>query len=78
METIGSALILIGFIGSVIASIWLLIEAFGQGILWGLGIIFLPFVAFIFLIVHWDNAKRPFFLQLMSALPAILGVMLAG
>lgn len=60
METlfyVGLAICIIGGIGTLVA-------AFKTSILWGLGCLFIAPVSLFFLIVHWGNAKNPFFLQL--------------
>jgi len=54
---LGLAIFVIGGIGTLIA-------AFKTSILWGLGCLLLAPISLIFLIVHWDVAKNPFFLQL--------------
>jgi hypothetical protein len=54
------------FIG--IGSLWFLSVAFRFGVLWGLLCLFVPFAALIFLITHWDDAKRPFLLSLLGGL----------
>ena len=71
MEIIGFILIIIGALISFIYNIQLLIEAFKASILWGLGYMFVPFVAFIFIILHWDRAGSPF-LKALIAIPFIL------
>ena len=58
---------------SLIAGIWFLVVAFKEHILWGLAVIFLPLAALIFLIMHWEEAKRPFLLNLLSIILIILG-----
>ena len=50
----------------VIGGIWVLIEAFKESILWGLGCIFIPLVSLIFVIMHWDKAGKPFLIQLVG------------
>ncbi|WP_460804632.1 excalibur calcium-binding domain-containing protein [Microbulbifer agarilyticus] len=57
----------------VIGGIGLLIAAFRTGILWGLAILLIAPVSIIYLIVHWQDAKGPFKLQLLG-LFVILGV----
>jgi hypothetical protein len=47
-----------------IGGIMLLIEAFGEGILWGLGCLLVPPVSLIFVATHWHQAKKAFFFQL--------------
>ena len=54
----------LGLVLLVIGGIWFIIAAFKEGILWGLGVLFVPFVSLVFLILGWPEAKRPFFLQL--------------
>ncbi len=55
-----------GVIAIVAGGFWMLVRAFSESILWGLGCLFLPLVSLFFLIVHWRQAKDPFFLQLMG------------
>ena len=56
---LGIALIIIGGIGTLIA-------AFKTSILWGLGCLLIAPVSLIFLVLQWDVAKNPFFLQLVG------------
>jgi hypothetical protein len=55
-----------GLIAIVVGGLWMLVRAFSEGVLWGLGCLFLPLVSLFFLIVHWRQAKDPFFLQLLG------------
>ena len=63
---IGIAIFIIGGIGTLIA-------AFKTSILWGLGCLFIAPVSLIFLILHWDVAKNPFFLQVIGIVLAFIG-----
>ena len=63
---IGIGMVFIGGIG-------LLIAAFRESILWGLGCLFLSPVSLVFLILHWRDAKKPFFLQLAGLAVLFLG-----
>jgi hypothetical protein len=48
----------------LVGSVMLLIEAFGAGMLWGLGCLFLPLpVALLFIGTHWHSAKKAFLVQ---------------
>jgi hypothetical protein len=67
MEIVGMIIFVIGGIVSLIGGIWFLVVAFRQAILWGLGCIFIPFVSIIFLIMHWSDAAKPFFVSLLGA-----------
>jgi len=66
MDLIALALLVPGLILLIIGGFWFLVAAFRVGVLWGLACLFIPIVQFFFLIVHWDKAKRPFFLQLLG------------
>ena len=63
---IGLGIFIIGGIGTLIA-------AFKTSILWGIGCLLIAPVSLLFLIMHWSNAKNPFFLQLIG-----LGIMFFG
>jgi hypothetical protein len=73
MELLGSVVVLVGLALMVLGGLVFVVKAFRESILWGLGVLFLPFVSLIFLALHWRQAKDPFFLQLVG-----LGVMLLG
>ena len=60
----GTLLTYFGLAVFVIGGIGTLIAAFKTSILWGLGCLLVAPVSLIFLILHWDMAKNPFFLQL--------------
>ena len=62
----------------IIGGIGFLIAAFKQSIWWGLGCILLSPVSLIFLILHWPDAKNPFFLQLVGVGIVFLAVFLGG
>jgi hypothetical protein len=73
MEILGMILMGVGFIAMIIGGIWLLVVAFQESLLWGLGCIFVPFVSLIFLIKYWDKAGKPFLIQLAGIVPFIAG-----
>ncbi len=56
----------------IIGGIGLLISAFRTGIFWGLAVFFIAPVALIYLLVHWQDAKGPFKLQVFGVL--IIGI----
>jgi len=51
---------------AVTASLWLMVAAFKESILWGLGVVFVPFVPLIFIAMRWHVAKKPFFISLLA------------
>ena len=86
MHALLTLVALAGVFAIVVGGLWMLVRAFSEGVLWGLGCLFLPLVSLFFLIIHWRQAKDPFFLQLMglgaifaaaaldrAALPGFLG-----
>ena len=56
-----------GLLISTVGSVMLLIEAFRQSVLWGLGSMFVPFVSLIFLVMFWQAARRSFIIQLQGS-----------
>jgi hypothetical protein len=66
-------LIISGLIIFVVGGLWYLVAAFRVSIWWGLACIFIPIVQLFFLFAHWQEAKRPFFLQMIG-----FGLILAG
>jgi hypothetical protein len=73
-----SLLIIVGIIAMVIGSIGLMIKAFSESLLWGLGCLFFQPVGWIFVILHWQEAKNPFLLQVAGVVLTIIGVALSG
>jgi len=71
-------LLVVGLVVSLVGGIWLLVKAFQTSILWGLGSIFVPFVSLIFVITHWEIARRPFLISLGGAVLLIIGSVLSG
>lgn len=77
MDIIGIILLLAGSILCIFYSFVLLIRAFQTSIWWGLGYLFVPFVSLVFLIIHWDVAKKPFLMSLLGILISIGGMLLS-
>lgn len=76
MEIIAYILMGVGLIISVIFGIILLIKAFQESVLWGLGYLFVPFVGLVFVIKFWDDCKKPFLYSLLGAGIYIVGILL--
>ena len=74
----GTLLVILGGIAMFVGGIWLLVEAFKESILWGLGSIFIPFVSLVFVIMHWDVSKTPFLIQIGGLVLLIAGVVITG
>ncbi len=78
MTTIGVVLLVVGIIIALIGGIWILVLAFQESALWGLGCLFVPFVSLIFVIMHWEIAGKPFLINLGGGAVALLGAILSG
>jgi len=74
---LGILIILLGIIFIVLGEILFLVAAFRESLWWGLACLFLPFVTFFFLIVHWSKARRPFFLLLLGFALFVTGAILS-
>lgn len=60
-------LLLISVLAAVIGNLMILVAAFRQSILWGIATLLLPFVQLFFLIRHWEESKKGFYLGLGGA-----------
>ena len=78
MAAIAGILVLIGLIVSLVGFIWVVVVAFKTSVLWGIGSLIIPFVALIFAIMHWNIAKKPFFIWLGGLVLMIIGAMMGG
>lgn len=78
-EAATSVLILFGVVGGLAifaGSVMLVIAAFKESALWGLGTLLVPFVGLVFVFVHWPPSRRPIVIQTAGAallLFALLG-----
>lgn len=78
MAIAGMALAVVSGLAMLVFSIQILVAAFKTSILWGLGSLFVPFVILIFVVMHWDETKKPF-LYSLACLPVwLLGFFLMG
>lgn len=79
MATVGMIIWGIGGIVAFIGFIWFLVVAFRQTFWWGIGSLFILIVALVFLIMHWGDAKKPFFVWLIGVvIMVVVGVLIPG
>jgi hypothetical protein len=78
VETVGLIILIIGYIIGIVGGLMLLVLAFQESALWGLGCLFVPFVSIIFIIMYWDDAKNAFFISLGGSVLIFLGTLLHG
>lgn len=60
-------------IASLVSFIWVVVIAFKEDVIWGLGCLFIPLIIIVFGIMHWDKCKKPFLIYVITSI--ILGVM---
>lgn len=68
-----SALLLTGYIIVVLGGLWMLFVIFQTSVVWGILSILVPFVSLLFVIMHWDDTKRPFLVQIVGLVLIYLG-----
>jgi hypothetical protein len=78
METLTLALMVLFGGCLLIASLWLLVVAFQESILWGLACLFVPLASLFFVITHWEQAKRPFALNAIGFAGFVVVMLLRG
>lgn len=59
---------LVLFAIAMFSYLWLIVEGFKQHVMWGLGIFFIPLVSIVFTIMHWQKARKPFLIYLVSSI----------
>lgn len=78
MAAVGMLVMGVGAIVSLIFSVIILIKAFQESVLWGLGSLFIPFVILIFVIKNWADTKKPFLYAVGGWVLMIVGGVLGG
>lgn len=78
MEIVCLILILLGLLIGLVYGIQLMLLAFQESVLWGLGYLFVPFVSLVFIIMFWPQAKGPFLKSLQCIPCLILATLLSG
>ncbi len=78
MQILGLIFILAGAIVACVYGIIILIKAFKTSVLWGLGSLFVPFVGLIFVIMNWEECKKPFLMSLLCIPLYLLGFFLSS
>ena len=66
MSEVADVLAIGGVFVILIGSIWFLIAAFKESVLWGLACLFIPLVSLFFLVIHFKEAAPPFLVQLIG------------
>ena len=75
MEIVGTGLFLVGIMVALVGWIMIVVAAFRVSAGWGVGSLLIPLIALIFVITHWQDARRPFFIQLGGTALWLIGAM---
>lgn len=67
-------LTLIGYCVAAIGFLWILVTAFFEHILWGLGGLVMPIAAYIFCLVHYDKTWKPLAVHLGGVAMIFIGM----
>lgn len=78
MAFLGLLLILAGGIIATVYGVIIMIRAFQTSIVWGLAYIFIPFASLVYIVVYWQEVKKPFLYSLLGLPLMGLGIALAG
>ncbi len=68
-----SFLFIVGVLLTVVGGLWLLVVGFQTSILWGIGMLLLPIISLFFVVVHWQQARSPFLLQVVGIVVIFAG-----
>ena len=74
LNLIGLILLGVGGIAALVFGIMILVEAFKESILWGLGSLFVPFVMLIFVFMHWERTKTNFIRWAIAFVVYLIGL----
>jgi hypothetical protein len=78
MAILGYLLLSVGIIRSLASGIGILIAAFRESPIWGIGCLLLPFAAFVFVFLHWAETKKFFTMNVLGIAGVILGALFVG
>jgi len=76
MSIIAGLLVFGGAITAFIGGIWILVLAFQKSVLWGLGCLVIPLVSLVFVIMNWEETKKPFGINVLGAVIMVIGSMM--
>jgi len=77
MEILGIILVFAGASIGALFAIIILGRAFQQSFAWGFGCLLVPFMLFVFVMMNWEETRRPFLLFLLAIPISVVGAILA-
>jgi hypothetical protein len=70
-----TALYFLGCILLLVGGIWIVVLAFKKSVLWGIGSLIVPFVSLIFVIMNWQDSKKPFLIQIAGVVLVVVAAL---
>ena len=70
-------LLILGYVLMFIGHLWIVVEAWQKGILWGIGCLFVPLVSLIYVALNWKLVKNAFFLQVCGFILSVIAESMA-
>lgn len=71
-------LVLVGAAVMLIGGIWLLVIMFQTSLPWGIIGILIPVTSLIFVVMHWEESRKPFLINVAGAILYFTGLSMAG
>ena len=71
-------LLIVGVVVMIVGGVMVLIAAFRESVLWGLGCLFFWPVNLIFIVTHWQESKTGFLIQLAGGALMVVGILIGG
>jgi hypothetical protein len=71
--SMGGGVAMLGIVLLVVGGLMLLWAAFSESIVWGLACLVIPFVSILFVVTHWQAAKRGFLVHILGWVVFLLG-----
>ncbi len=78
MAVIGAIIALVGCLACFVGGVMVLIKAFQESLLWGIGSLFIPFILLIFAILNLNETKQGLLIWVGGLVLMILGAILSA
>ena len=76
MDGLGLSIVMIGVLLLAAGTIWFLVAAFSESIVWGVVILLINPASLVFAIMHWDRARQPTAIYGVGWLVTFLGALI--
>ncbi len=75
-DWLGLSIVAVGGLVGMISALGLMFVAFQQHPLWGVGMLFVPLLQWVFAALHWEKARSVFLAHLAGTVLILLGLMM--